>query len=242
MLKRLGNIAIGGVLMVGVFTLLGVWRSGNNLFQAVGNWFTAPQPAAEIDVRSVMINKIRGANELATGVFGMEAVVPTKRYRTLGNLTVGTTTLLYIAYGDVRAGVDLSQLAPSDIQIRAETIQVTLPPPQILDAKIDVTRSSVYDYDRGFLGLGPDSAPELQTLAGQAALNKIIEVACKQNILAQANDRAKLAVGQLLSSVAEKTLSIQTQAVDPLRCVLPPAPSESPSSDPSNFPGAPPGF
>lgn len=229
MFKRLGNLAIGGVFLVGAFTLMGVWRSGSNFLDSVGNWFSAPQPSPEVDVRSVMINKIRGASELATAVFSMEAVVPTKRDRTLGNLTVGTTTLLYIAYGEVRAGVDLSQLQPNDIKIRNESIEVTLPPPQILDAKIDVTRSSVYDYDRGFLGLGPDSAPELQTLAGQAALNKILEVACRQNILSQANDRAKLAVGQLLSSVAEKPLTLQTQAVDPSRCVLPLEPSSSPT-------------
>lgn len=233
MIKRLGNVAIGGVFLVGMFTLLGVWRSGTNILQALGSWFTAPQPAAQVDVRSVMINKIRGANELATAVFAMEAVVPTKQERTLGKLTLGTTTLLYIAYGEVRAGVDLSQLQPKDIQLRNDSITITLPPPQILDAKIDVNRSSVYDYNRGFLGLGPDSAPDLQTLAGQAALNKILEVACQQNILAQANDRAKLAVGQLLSSVAEKPLNMETQAVDPSRCVLPPEPSGSPSPSPT---------
>jgi len=236
MLKRLGNVVTGGVFVVGVLTLLGIWRSGTNVLQAVGNWVTAPQPAAEIDVRSVMINKIRGANELATAVFAMEAVVPTKQERTLGKLTLGTTTLLYIAYGEVRAGVDLSQLQPDDIQIRNESINITLPPPQILDAKIDVNRSSVYDYNRGFLGLGPDSAPDLQTLAGQAALSKILEVACQQNILTQANDRAKLAVGQLLSSVAEKPLNLETQPVDPSRCVLPPEPSSSPSRFPSPSP------
>ncbi len=233
MLKRLGNVAMGGVFLVGVFTLLGVWRSGTNVLESVGNWFTAPQPPAEIDVRSVMINKIRGASELATAVFAMEAVVPTKQDRTLGKLTFGTTTLLYIAYGEVRAGVDLSQLQPDDIQIRDDRINITLPPPQILDAKIDVNRSSVYDYNRGFLGLGPDSAPNLQTLAGQAALNKIVEVACQQNILTQANDRAKLTVGQLLSSVAEKPLNLETQPADPSRCVLPPEPSSSPSPSPT---------
>jgi hypothetical protein len=230
MIKRFSNVVTGVVLVLGVVAAVGIWRSSTQLFQNVGHWFNPPQPKPQIDVRSVMINKIRDANELATAIFVMEAVVPTKRDRTLGTLTLGTTTLLYIAYGEVRAGVDLSQLQPTDIQVSADNIEVTLPAPQVLDAKIDVNRSSVYDYDRGFLGLGPDSAPDLQTLAGQAALQKIIQVACSQNILDQANQRAKLTVGQLLSSVADKPLTVKTHAIDPGRCVLPP--TEDPQTKP----------
>ncbi|MFZ4667431.1 MAG: DUF4230 domain-containing protein [Prochlorotrichaceae cyanobacterium] len=229
LVKRLGNVAIGTVCVVGLLSLVGLWRSGGQFFQGLTAWITAPQPTPEVDVRSVMVNKIRGANELATAIFVMEAVVPTKRDRTLGNFTVGTTTLLYIAYGEVRAGVDLSKIEPQDIQVKENAIEITLPPPQILDGKIDVKRSDVYDYDRGFLGLGPDSAPELQTLAGQAALDKIIVTACSENILAQANQRAELAVGQLLSSVADKPITIKTQAVDPSLCVLPPSSTEESS-------------
>jgi hypothetical protein len=62
-----------------------------------------------------------------------------------------------------------------------------------------VNRSSVYDYDRGFLGLGPDTAPQLQSLAQQETLKKIQEAACKGNLLAQANDRAQLVVEKLLT-------------------------------------------
>jgi len=226
LVKRLGNVAIGAVCVVGLLSIVGFWRSGGQFFQGLTTWITAPQPTPEADVRSVMVNKIRGANELATAIFVMEAVVPTKRDRTLGSFTVGTTTLLYIAYGEVRAGVDLSKIEPKDIQVNENAIEITLPPPQVLDAKIDVKRSDVYDYDRGFLGLGPDSAPELQTLAGQAALDKIIVTACSENILAQANQRAELAVGQLLSSVADKPITVKTQPVDPSLCVLPPSSTE----------------
>lgn len=227
MVKRLGNVAMGVICLVGLVSIFGLWRTGGNFFKGMTAWISTPQPVPEVDVRSVMIHKIRGANELATAVFVMEAVVPTKRDRIVGNFTVGTTTLLYIAYGEIRAGVDLSRLQPDDIQVRENSVTITLPPPQILDAKIDVKRSAVYDYDRGFLGLGPDSAPELQTLAGQAALDKIIAAACADNILTQANERAELAVGQLLSSVAAKSITVQTQPVDPSLCVLPTEPADS---------------
>ncbi len=221
LVKGVSRTVISLVCVVGALSLFGVWRSSGAWFQQVTAWLTGAGALPVVDVRSVMVNQIRGANELATAVFVMEAVVPTKRDRLVGNFTLGTTTLLYIAYGEVRAGVDLSQIEPEDIQDQGDRLEITLPPAQILDAKIDINRSSVYDYDRGFLGLGPDTAPELQTLAGQAALEKIITTACQGNILSQANDRAKLAVGQLLSSVADKTIQINLQPVDPSRCVLP---------------------
>jgi hypothetical protein len=58
------------------------------------------------------------------------------------------------------------------VQVTNNTIQLRLPPPRILDSKIDVNRSSVYDYNRGFLGLGPDVGPQLQTLAQRETLKK----------------------------------------------------------------------
>jgi hypothetical protein len=73
----------------------------------------------------------------------MEAVVPTSQDRKLGEYVIGTTRLLYIAYGEVKAGVDLSELKADNVQIVNDTILLRLPPPRILDSKIDVNRSKV---------------------------------------------------------------------------------------------------
>jgi hypothetical protein len=149
----------------------------------------------------------------------MEAVVPTRQDRKLAGYTVGTTTLLYIAYGEVRAGVDLKDLKADNVKVVNNTIQLQLPPPRILDSKIDVNRSSVYDYDRGFLGLGPDTAPQLQTLAQQETLKKIVTTACQSNLLAQANDRAQLVVEKLLNTAGYKQVEVKTQAPQPGTCL-----------------------
>jgi hypothetical protein len=149
----------------------------------------------------------------------MEAVVPTRQDRNLAGYRVGTTTLLYIARGEVRAGVDLAQLKADDVAVVNDTIQLQLPPPRILDSKIDVNRSSVYDYDRGFLGLGPDVAPQLQTLAQQETLKKIVTAACSEGVLEQANDRAELVVAQLLSTAGHKQVEVKTQSPPPGTCM-----------------------
>lgn len=219
LLKTITQITLGGIFLIGILSIIGVWRTGGQFWQNAVQLFVPVVPPPEVDVRSVMIHKVRSASELTTAIFAMEAVVPTQQDRNLlGQFTIGTTTLLYIAYGEVRAGVDLSQLEIEDVDIQDDQIVMSLPAPQILDSKIDVDRSEVYDYTRGFLGLGPDSAPQLQTLASQAALDKIIVVACSQDILGQANERAEFVVTQLLSTTTEKSIVVKTHSPDSEQC------------------------
>lgn len=219
LLKNLMLMSTGGIVLIALIFGIGMWRSGTRFFEGIQAVFNAPPAKPQVDVRSLVVNKVRGASELTTAVFTMEAVVPTRQDRKLAGYTVGTTTLLYIAYGEVRAGVDLKDLKADNVKVINDTIQLQLPPPRILDSKIDVNRSSVYDYDRGFLGLGPDTAPQLQTLAQQETLKKIVTTACQSNLLAQANDRAQLVVEKLLNTAGYKQVEVKTQAPQPGTCL-----------------------
>lgn len=219
LLRNLMLMTTGGVVLIALIFSVGVLRSGVRFFEGINAIFNAPPPKPEVDVRSLVVRQIRGASELTTAVFTMEAVVPTRQDRNLAGYKVGTTTLLYIAYGQVRAGVDLEELGADDVQVVNDTIQLQLPPPRLLDSKIDVNRSTVYDYDRGFLGLGPDVAPQLQTLAQQETLKKIVSAACKEGVLEQANDRAQLAVTQLLNTAGYKDVEVKTRSPLPGTCM-----------------------
>ncbi len=209
--KTLSVMTTGGAIAIGFLILAGMWQTGNQFFGKLSGLFGAPQPAAKVDVRSMVVQQIRNASELTTAIFTMETVVPASRDRTVGGYVIGKTTLLYIAYGEVRAGVDLSDLKPENVQINGDTTILRLPPPRILDSKIDVNRSKVYDYDRGFLGLGPDAAPELQDLAQRQTLDKIVASACADGILQSASDRAKMTVSQLLMTAGYQKLVVENQ-------------------------------
>lgn len=225
-MKNLSVIVTGGVVLASTVALFSVWRSGSNFVDDMVARFSQPQPEPTIDMQPVLVQQLRNASELTTAVFAMQTVVPASRERTLGGYTIGKTTLLYIAYGEVRAGVDLSALRPEDVQINGDSISIRLPPPQILDSKIDVTRSKIYDYDRGFLGLGPDAAPELQEFAEQETLAQIVSTACTQGVLQSANERAKLTVSQLLTTAGYATSTVETQVPLPETCS-----TASPSTD-----------
>lgn len=221
MLKNLLSMISGGVVVVALLAALGIWRSGGRFFEGLMMMVQPPPPTQEVDIRSVVVQQIRGASELTTAIFAMEAVVPSTSDRTLGGYIIGRTNLLYIAYGEVRAGVDLSELTSDAVVTTEDSITVTLPPPRILDSKIDVDRSSVYDYDRGFLGLGPDQGPQLQDFAQEQALNKVVEAACAEGILQEANLRAEQAVSQLLSTAGYQNFTVMTQPAVGEACLSP---------------------
>ncbi|MFQ4137872.1 DUF4230 domain-containing protein [Nodosilinea sp. PGN35] len=211
-IRTVFNALIGGAVLVGIAAGVGFWRSGDRFLEGARMMLTPAQPEPQVDVRSVVVQQLRGASELTTAIFAMEAVVPTRSDRTLAGYVIGSTNLLYIAYGEVRAGVDLAELTAANVQVMGDSaIAITLPPPKILDSKIDLSKSNVFDYSRGFLGLGPDVAPELQEKAQQEALIKIEEAACQENLLAEANRRAEVTVGQLLSTAGFETVTVTTQ-------------------------------
>ena len=208
--KRQGLLLVvmAGTTLVALLIGLSIGRSGR-FFEAL-NALLQMRSAPQVDVRPLVIHQVQSASELTTAVLAMETVVPTRQDRTVGGYVIGTTTLLYIAYGEVRAGVDLSQLRTSDVEVQSNTIRIRLPPPRILDSKIDVNRSKVYDYSRGFLALGPDVAPQLQTLAEQETLKRIVTKACNQGLLKAANDRAQMVVSQLLNGSGYKQVQVET--------------------------------
>ncbi|MBI4783717.1 MAG: DUF4230 domain-containing protein [Oscillatoriophycideae cyanobacterium NC_groundwater_1537_Pr4_S-0.65um_50_18] len=243
-IRNLSLVATGSFALIAIFLLAGVWRSGTSFFSDLYTLFDKPQPEPKIDLRAIVVQQVRNASELTTAVYAMETVVPTSRDRTVGGYVVGTTTLLYIAYGEVRAGIDLSAVQPTDVQVNGDAITLRLPSPKILDSKIDVNRSKVYDYDRGFMGLGPDVAPELQELAQRQTLERMVESACTSGILQQANDRAKIAITQLLGTTY-KSLSVEEQPLPPAcgantltPSLLPPSSPEQPTLEPLILPSS----
>jgi hypothetical protein len=206
----LGSLS-GGMLLLGMIAGVGLWRSGEDFVNGIRSAFVPAEPVETVDVQTVVVQQIRSASELTTAVFSMEAVVPTSSTRTFANYEIGKTTLVYVAKGEVRAGVDLSEIAPEHVRASGEILRVMLPPPTIIDKKIDVGDSQVFAYDRGFLGLGPDRAPELQDQAQEVALQKLVFAACEEGILQQASDRAELVVTQLLKHSGFEQVIVESQ-------------------------------
>ncbi|MBE9242603.1 DUF4230 domain-containing protein [Synechocystis salina] len=204
--QRLPLLGAGGIVLTMAIAVIGIGQG----LRTISPWLRISNGEAKAEISTLVVQQIRAVSQLTTTIFAMETVVPTSQERQWGNFTLGRTDLLYIGYGEVRAGIDLEQLNEQNIEQRGEKLIITLPPPQILDQKIDVERSRIYQYDRGFLNLGPDTAPELQSLAQRQTLAKITAAACDQGILDRANEQAEIAVGSLLRGTGYTEVEIKT--------------------------------
>lgn len=211
----------GGIGLIFVLIFLGFWNLGSRFIGAIDGFLNASTATPEVDIPTVVISQVKGVSELTTSVFVMEAVVPASQDQKIGNLTIGQTKLLYIAHGEVKAGINLDSLTPQQIKVENNKLEIELPPPVILDSKIDVNRSYVYDYNRGFLGLGPDVGTDLQTLAQRETLVKITNSACEQGLLEEANKRAELVVSQLLKTTGYETVEVKTTPPVKDACAVP---------------------
>lgn len=207
-------LGVGSISLICLLIIYNVWRTGDRLFDTVTGLLKLEAVFAPIETPTSIVHKIQGVQELTTTIYRMETIVPTAADRRWGDLAIGTTKLLYVGHGEVRAGIDLSQLTAADIQVKSDRIQIDLPPAQILDSKVDVNRSRVYDYDRGFLNLGPDVAPQLQTLAQRKTLTEIVNNACDADILNTANHKATETITQLIATSEAKPLTINTSIAD----------------------------
>ena len=217
-LKQIILWGTGSISILILLLLVGIWQTSDRLLTRVGN-FLHPQPVKpQADIPTLVVQKIQGVEELTTTIYTMETTVPTSADRKLGDFVLATTQLLYIGHGEVRAGIDLGQITTEDIQVSDNKIIINLPPPQILDSKIDVHQSRIYNYNRGFLNLGPDVAPDLQTLAQQQTLNKIVNTACEEGILDTANEKAKDAIAQLFSNTGYDRIEINTASLPSNTC------------------------
>ncbi|MBD2654704.1 DUF4230 domain-containing protein [Synechocystis sp. FACHB-383] len=204
--QRLPLLGAGGIVLTMAIAVMSIGQG----LRTISPWLRINNGEAKAEISTLVVQQIRAVSQLTTTIFAMETVVPTSQERQWGNFTLGRTDLLYIGYGEVRAGIDLEKLNEQNIEQRGEKLIITLPPPQILDQKIDVERSRIYQYDRGFLNLGPDTAPELQSLAQRQTLAKITAAACDQGILDRANEQAEIAVGSLLRGTGYTEVEIKT--------------------------------
>lgn len=219
--KVLAWLALGGFLVVLSLAAAGLYRRaarlledpGGAIFGAASKALATATP--RVQAGPAMLLRLQGASELTTALHDLQTVVEVEQERRLGDFTVGSTRLLYVGVGQVRAGIDLSQLGPGAFSDGPEGLTVNLPAPRILDKKLDVERSYVFDQERSLLG---PLDPSLQSQAERAALEQILLAACSQGILPAAAERAELAVRLLLQDAVPGTVRVRVAPPDAGEC------------------------
>jgi hypothetical protein len=164
-----------------------------------------------------IIRDIRSLARLETIQFTVEKVITAEKNQGTFSALFGDKLIL-VAHGNVIAGIDLSKLKASDVEVQDGILYVTLPEPEVFVTALDNEKSYVYDRDTGLLTKGDI---QLESSARLAAEKAIEEAAVEDNILELARQNGESYLSRLLSNLGYPEVIFTYQET--------PTPTDSPS-------------
>jgi hypothetical protein len=171
-------VAAGIVLLVGLFLLPRLSGTGT--------------PPA-IQSTASIIRQVQGLSQLVTVKYVLEKVVVLDDVKWYGESRV-----LLIARGVVKAGVNLKRMEPGDLKVVQNRVEVSLPPPEILDVYLDDRQTRVVERNTGLLRTFDK---DLEQEARRQAVDDLQRSARYSGILQDAEERAQLQLGELFRTL-----------------------------------------
>jgi hypothetical protein len=161
----------------------------------------------------VVVREINTLARLETTSYSFQDVLQIERNQDLLFGAFGET-LLFVAYGDVIAGVDLSQMQPEDLQVVGPTsVIVHLPDSEIFVTDLDNERSYVANRD---VGIFTNADPQLETLIRQEADIRMLEAAMENGILEKADEEAEAFMRSFLEGLGFEEITFTDSTPPPV--------------------------
>jgi len=153
-------------------------------------WPAAPAPTPTPIIPIVNIQEIRQAAELATVKYMLSTDVTSTRVPDDIRQALGVKEeIVLIAYGEVAAGFDLSELEEGALWTDGTRVQLHLPAPKLLYTRLDNERTHVVYYQKTWL---IEHDPHLEGEARQQAEEIIRQAALDGEVLQQAREYGQL--------------------------------------------------
>jgi hypothetical protein len=161
----------------------------------------------------VIVEEINSLARLETASYSFQDVLQIERNNELLWGIFGES-ILFVAYGDVIAGVDLAQMEPEDLQVVNPTkVIVRLPEAEVFLTDLDNERSYVADRDIGLLTKGD---PQLESLIRQEAEKRMEETALANGVIDMANEEAQTFMTSFLQNLGFEEIVFTETAPPPL--------------------------
>jgi Protein of unknown function (DUF4230) len=160
-------------------------------------WWLAARPGSRtvrIDAsRPSVVSQIQKLQRLETVVFGMDKIVVGERESQYLPKFLAGDRLLLIVFGEVTAGIDLSRVQVSDVEVDPEgpAVRLKIPAPEIFSTRLDNERTRVYSRETGLFSRVD---PDLETDVRREAERQVRQAALDGGIVdtARTNARATL--------------------------------------------------
>ena len=154
---------------------------------------------------------VRDLARLEGASYHMERVIDLKEQQSKfkGLVTVEDAILL-VAAGDVVAGVDLTQMKASDIQIdeTRSSVSIVLPRATVFSARLDNSRTYVHTRNTDF---GATRQESLETRARQQAEKSLEADAVEAGLLPRAEDNVARTIETLVRSLGYREVHVSYQ-------------------------------
>ena len=164
--------------------LLPVREMTNNLSTQIAE-VLHPTPTILPDPVTI-VHEIRSLARLETIKFSLEKIITAEIHQGAFDWLIGDR-LIFVAHGEVIAGIDLNKLSPEDLEVKNGVLYVTLPEVEIFITALDNEQSYVYDRDTGLFTHGEVN---LETESRRAAEFEIKKSALEDGILDLAEQNA----------------------------------------------------
>jgi hypothetical protein len=163
-----------------------------------------PTPTIYPDAATV-IKQVQNLSRLETAQYSIEKVITAEtRQGALAGLF--GDRLLFVAHGDVIAGVDLGKVRADDIRVAPDgSVVIVMPAAEIFVATLDNDLSYVYDRQTG---LFTNADQNLETQARQVAEDEIENAALEDGVLTLAQTNAAAFMESLLRSLGYTDVTI----------------------------------
>jgi hypothetical protein len=194
-----------GIALTLLVVGLALWAlAGWSVYQLAG-MFRGGQTHVSVDQPTV-VRQVRALQRIETVAYSMDKILSGERENPILPQFLAGDRLLLVAHGEVIAGVDLSKLQPSDVEVRGRSVSIRLPAAEIFTTSLDNAKTRVYSRDTGLLST-PD--PNLEGEVREEAERQLRTAALDDGILKTAQANAGQTINSLLTSLGFTNVEIR---------------------------------
>ena len=198
--REIGRLWSGFAVLGCVLFLAGIFSQG----QSAREWLSNPLGFSSKVTPSgpVVLLQMQKLARLETAKFNGQAIVKSETKGVLP-ISIAGDSLVFMAQGEVVAGVDLAKMKDGDVRVDGETVHVKLPAAEIFHTALNSKTSEVAQRQTGLFSK-PDI--NLETQARIESEDRLREAALQSDILQKADENARDAIRKQLESAGVEKL------------------------------------
>ena len=150
----------------------------------------------------VMVTRVIAMGKLELVKYAMKDVVEKKEL----HMILPDSRVLFVAVGEVTACIDLTKVKKGDISQSKDTVEISLPQPEICYVKLDHQKSRVYDVSGVWF---PDKTRTMVEDVYKLAEKKMLATATETNLIGKARENAGLIFKPFLENISGKKVVIR---------------------------------